>query len=289
MLYSLYSVGLNNITSVLSKFETEIDIHSFCCIKNGFLFISKKDNIISKLNENRFFIEDWIKDGIKSPNAIEAKDNRCILIDENGAGIKWVEIEDRCVRKYGSDFLQKQLRSLFGRIGGDTHIYCSMGENNIYLSIDFLNKCFEIDENEIKRVIGSGRSGYGISNRLNNYLLDEPSGIFCIEDSVYICDKNNHVIRKMERDKIKTIGNPIQPNHKDGSFLECGMEKPMGIKFNKRMGYFIDRNNIRYLSNKNETIGTMLKVDNLVSIDVDDKNLYYLVKMVKNEKGSRNS
>ena len=102
---------------------------------------------------------------------------------------------------------------------------------------------------EIVTFSGTGRAGYwGDGGPATRALLDNPFGIVRGPDgSLYICDTNNHVIRKVSSNgKIETVAGSGKPGYwgDGGPALQAALNEPYEVRFDKKGNlFFVERVN----------------------------------------------
>jgi DNA-binding beta-propeller fold protein YncE len=80
--------------------------------------------------------------------------------------------------------------------------------------------------------------------------FNEPhQGAFDEFDNFYVCDRMNHVIRKITPDGVVSTfaGRPNQYGYTDGALRDARFDRPHGIIYNKDIGtfYIADQKNRR--------------------------------------------
>ncbi len=112
---------------------------------------------------------------------------------------------------------------------------------------------------------GMGRPGYsGDGGRAAQALLDNPFGVVRGPDrALYICDTNNHVIRKVSPEGvISTVAGSGRPGYSgdDGPATGALLNEPYEVRFDKNGNlFFVERLNhvVRRVDTRNKTISTV--------------------------------
>ena len=117
----------------------------------------------------------------------------------------------------------------------------------------------------IETFAGTGKAGYsGNGNAANKAQLDQPFGIVRGTDgALYICDTNNHLIRRVDRKGIITTvaGSGKKGYAGDGGLAtKAELNKPYEIRFDKQGNmFFVERLNhlVRRVDAKTKIISTL--------------------------------
>ena len=118
--------------------------------------------------------------------------------------------------------------------------------------------------NYIYTIAGTGRSGYGGDNSpAISANLNYPWDLCVVNEEIYFSDKNNHIIRKIDKNGIITTiaGVPMNPGFY-GDVLSATKERlntPYGIWADENYVYFADglNNRLRKIDIKNNKISTV--------------------------------
>ena len=118
---------------------------------------------------------------------------------------------------------------------------------------------------EIVTFSGTGRAGYsGDGGPATRAALDNPFGVVRGPDgSLYICDTNNHVIRKVPGNgKIETVAGSGKPGYwgDGGPALQAALNEPYEVRFDKKGNmFFVERVNhiVRRVDAVDQTISTV--------------------------------
>ena len=121
------------------------------------------------------------------------------------------------------------------------------------------------DHREIVVFSGTGQAGYsGDGGTATKAALDNPFGVVRGPDgSLYICDTNNHVIRKVSVEgKINTVAGSGKPGYwgDGGAASEATLNEPYEVRFDgKGNMFFVERMNhiIRRVDAVTQTISTV--------------------------------
>lgn len=278
-----------NITS----FESEFSACELCkADKFGFLIAFKKNHFIGLINNKNEMISPWLgfpdKAGDKNSSGINAricypsslcyskKTNSCYLVHNGGTRLKKINLH----MTYPSDVFGTVLCSKMDKYISkvkkieDINTKCCVDEKEvIYWSIDNLHRCFKYKNCDVDEVAGNGRPNHFVSNASNNP-LNFPSGVVYDNDSVYICDTNNHCIKSFSDKMLIVAGDPLKCGDEDGN--DALLISPYCIRKSRRSLYFLDNGKIKYFSLGNKAVGTIYSSNNIVSIDADDNNIYIL-------------
>ena len=121
------------------------------------------------------------------------------------------------------------------------------------------------DNREIITFSGTGRAGYsGDGGPATRAVLDNPFGVVRGPDgSLYICDTNNHVIRKVSvNGKIQTVAGSGKPGYRGdgGPALQAALNEPYEVRFDKKGNmFFVERGShvVRRVDAMDQTISTV--------------------------------
>lgn len=204
----------------------------------------------------------------------------CFLFSQGGTKLNAIEIAS----KYCSNIsLSSSFLNYFSKLPllNKIDTSCDVDKyGNLYWVVKDLHRCFKKkrEDNEVVSYIGSGRSGFSISNNLNACLLSNPYGIRCRDSIIYISDGGNHCVRNISGDIVGvTYGNPL--NNKILNF-------PSQIRFINSIMYVIDCNEIKYFSLNDKNNGIIYTSPNIVGIENNKKELLVLE---RNEKENRSN
>ncbi|MCH5599067.1 IPT/TIG domain-containing protein [Niabella ginsengisoli] len=85
-----------------------------------------------------------------------------------------------------------------------------------------------------------GSSGYFDGVGTNAKFNEPHQGAFDEFENFYVCDRVNHVIRKITPDGVVSTfaGRPNQPGYTDGALRDAQFDRPVGIIYDKEIGTF---------------------------------------------------
>jgi DNA-binding beta-propeller fold protein YncE len=126
-------------------------------------------------------------------------------------------------------------------------------EGNAYLVLREGNAVFKLDirGNRLERIAGTGEKGYsGDGGAALDATFNGPKGIAYSrrDNSLYIVDTENHVIRKMSlaSGMIETVlGNGERGDGPDGNPMTCKLNRPHGVFVDSDIVYVTDSENHR--------------------------------------------
>jgi len=121
---------------------------------------------------------------------------------------------------------------------------------NIYLVLREGNAVFRIDSRRrLQRIAGTGETGYaGDGGPALQAKFSGPKGIAFGDNSLYIADTENHVIRRVDlrTNTIETVlGIGERGDGPDGDPLKCRMARPHGVFLQRGTLYVSDSENHR--------------------------------------------
>ena len=121
---------------------------------------------------------------------------------------------------------------------------------NIYLVLREGNAVFRIDpRRRLQRIAGTGETGYaGDGGPALQAKFNGPKGIAFGDNSLYIADTENHVIRRVDlsTNTIETVvGTGERGDGPDGDPLKCRMARPHGLFLQRGTLYVSDSENHR--------------------------------------------
>jgi len=121
---------------------------------------------------------------------------------------------------------------------------------NIYLVLREGNAVFRIDaRRRLQRIAGTGETGYaGDGGPALQAKFSGPKGIAFGDNSLYIADTENHVIRRVDlrTNTIETVlGTGERGDGPDGDPLKCRMARPHGVFLQRGSLYVSDSENHR--------------------------------------------
>ena len=289
MNYSLSKIFFGTSkTHLVCDININANISDICCINDGKFIFTSDDTHCIGLIENAEVKFPWIgtigkngdEDGqlagalFDSPIALclNIFSNICFVIESGGSRIREIEIEGGYVSsKFGAN-QKKIMDRYFSKIKKEDskNVACAVcSGDQIYWTVGEINRCFKHTDSTITNFIGSGSAGYSISSDFKFSLLNKPSGICYIGDSIYISDKGNGCIRRVSEESIDLIcGSPLRKNSLSPS-------KILGVK---NIIYFIcDNNKVKYFSIVSGDMGDIYEASNICSICLDDKNNLFVL------------
>lgn len=272
----------------LFDIDTDFIITGMCHINEfGFLFLFRNNHCIGHVDSNGRFILPWMgfidekgdKEGtvpyLSFPSSICYDPNLklCFLLEYGGIRLRTIDV----LHKYCSNVYFSDPFSIYFSKSNDidqVETACDVDKySNLYWVVKGLHRCFKkpYENSNVENFIGSGRSGFSISDNLNVCLLAKPCGIKCIDGSIYIADSSNHCIREIKNGVINVIfGNPLN---------EKLLSSPSQIKYNNGIMYVLDDKCIKYLSLNDKNNGIIHTSPNIVAIEVESrKGIYVLEK-----------
>jgi len=121
---------------------------------------------------------------------------------------------------------------------------------NIYLVLREGNAVFRVDpRRRLQRIAGTGETGYsGDGGPALQAKFNGPKGIAFGDNSLYIADTENHVIRRVDlrTNTIDTVlGTGERGDGPDGDPLKCRMARPHGVFLQRGTLYVSDSENHR--------------------------------------------
>jgi len=192
----------------------------------------------------------------------------CYVIDNNGRGVRSVDVRDG----YVSAISNKNRKKDFKRILDGAFISTSSTNDTrgkVYWTISDLNKVFSIEDSEVYSLAGSGHSSFSVSNRLDKCSFNKPQGIKYTDGAIYVCDSGNKCIRRIKNGSVKIIAG--SPDEK--SLLGF----PTRLKIKNNIGYLVDKDEIKYFSFGNSSIGTVYKSKKIIDIEISEKKDLYIL------------
>ncbi|EFC48301.1 predicted protein [Naegleria gruberi] len=136
----------------------------------------------------------------------------------------------------------------------------------IYVADTWNQRIRVIDGNFMYTLIGDGECGDSKNgNDLKSFQLCNPTDIFVLDDIIYICDSNNHKIRKIQNGTVETIcGNGDNGfNGDDIKAVDASLNEPQSIyvtrntKGTDHILYIADTSNHRIRKVENGIISTI--------------------------------
>lgn len=264
----------------IEKFCTlklESPIKDICMCKNtGVLFLTNYSIGLINLEGDVFY--PWVTGFNQLSSACFDGKNSCYLVELNGSEIKKLQLSTRETQSILDGVANcKKIKLYFSKVNcdedNDTAITYAQ-HKTLYWVSSLINRCFKIKDISLEHLVGNGKEGYSLSNDPKSCMLNKPSGIASNNGDVYISDANS-CIRIVNKDGISLVaGRPGIKGHEDGK--ESLLTHPTKIKTTKRTVYFIDDNKIKSLSYSDNTVTTIANFERVVSIDVDDQNLYIM-------------
>lgn len=281
---SKLSFGTSILTSVFD-IQTDFLITGLCHIDEfGFLFLFRDHHCIGYSDYKGQFIMPWMgnidqkgnTDGtlplFNYPSSIcyWPSLKACYLFDSGGFKLKSIEINS----KYCSNIsLHGAFDKYFSRAANTDLIETSCDINShgdLYWVVKDLHRCFKkkMEDNIVHNYVGNGRSGFSVSNNLGLCSFSYPSGLKCINDSIYISDEGNHCVREINNNVVKiVVGHPLNDKI---------LFSPSQIVYGNGIIYVLDKGNIKYLSLKDQNNGLIYSSPNIVAIEINKKDLYVL-------------
>lgn len=259
------------------EFELPLKIVDICHSKKyGFVFIAGSaigyvNNgelvypLIGNPNVNHYSV--GYSSQLLYPTSISSTEDNIVYISQHGGkSILEVDLKNEYSKELivGSD--RKSYLNFFVNSQGEGTSEIFHYKGNLYWTLKELNRCFMFRNNKLSLVAGNGSGGYSTSGRISDSMLNEPSGV-CAEDGyVYIADKGNHCVRRIDKNGIV-----LAAGHPSGDML------PRKIIVKNAFIYLIDGNVIKSVNPKlKSNISTFYESDGLVSIMNADHGIYVL-------------
>jgi len=295
MLYQLSKLSFGaSKPEILFDIQIDFCITGLCHIPNkGFLFLFRDNHFIGfsdyrgniKLPWMGIINERGNSEGtaplFSYPSSVCYYPNlrRCFLIEDGGRVIKYLDMDSEycgnVLTTGGSQKYFSNIKSL-----GGTKTSCDVNRyGNLYWCIREMHRCFKMnaDDNMVVNYAGNGKSGFGVSNSLDACLMSRPSGIKCIDDSVFISDEGNHCIRKIDGGVISVFaGHPLS---------EQNLSFPSQIKSINGIMYVLDGQHVKYISLNDKNIGIIYTSPNIVGIEVGSRKEVYILETYEKESG----
>jgi hypothetical protein len=271
----------------LFEINTDLSIGGLCHIdKFGFLFLFRDNHCIGYADDNGRVTIPWMgfldekgdEEGtdphLSFPSSICYDPNLrlCFLLEYGGIRLRSIDVFHRYC---GNIFFSDPFSVYFSKSNniGSMETSCDVDRySNLYWTVRDLHRCFKKPyvNSGVENYIGNGRSGFSISNNLNVCLFSKPSGIKCIDGSVYISDSGNHCIREVKDGVINmALGNPMNENI---------LSVPTQLKYNNGIVYILDGQDVKYLSLNDKNNGILYTSPNIVAIEASKKGIYVLEK-----------
>jgi len=291
---------LSRISLGIKKIEKKIDIDStleindICYVPDfGVVLVMKKHHCLGLINnKNKIDIpwkgqigqegNDYGSDPLFSyPSSICYNPLRKVIyvIENGGKYFKQIEMSTSLV--YTSLLLNKiilkSIMPYFDKIS-NTELFdtsCSSSKHGeFYWCVKELNRCFrfDVDGSNLSSFIGNGRSGFSVSTKLKDNIMNHPSGIVCVENEIYISDTENHCIRKKKNNFLEVASG--SPNSENGVW-----NNPSKICFDNNLFYIRDKTKIKCWQ-ENKDVIDVYESDKMVSFDVDRKKTIIVLEKI---------
>lgn len=150
---------------------------------------------------------------------------------------------------------------------------------NIIWSVKDIHRVFKFvrDRHEINILIGNGKSGFSVSNKLTECSIRLPSTVRCMDDLIILCDSGNNCIRGIGKEFVNVIvGDPGVLGDRDGTGHTCLLSYPYNLKCVNNIMYFIDNQKIKQFSLVDRSVKTIKSFENKVLIESNKKDLFIL-------------
>jgi len=294
MPYKLIKIPMGTSTcQLVSNVNISENITGLCYVNDlGFLFLVRDSHCIGLITNSGKIEFPWMgeyntkgnEDGtmplFEYPSSIcySPTYKICYLLENGGSKLRNINVHNKYASSGMSSIVSKNIERYFSKSDNYNNFqtYCDIDDRaNVYWIITELNRCmiFNREYSIAENYIGNGRSGFSTSNCLSECLMNKPRGLRYFKGELYICDANNHCIRKV-KDRVMSIvaGNPMAKDYKDGIGVECLMNNPSSLVSHGNIMYFIDNNKIRYLSLPDHNVGTIYESNNITSIEINNRN-----------------
>ena len=137
-------------------------------------------------------------------------------------------------------------------------------QNGFLIAVPESNTVIHIGTNSlIRRVIGSGKTGFGLANTPEQQIFNHPYGVAYAYsfDTLFISDRGNGSIRKFRSDYSYTgvIGTPSKKGCEDGEIKKAKLSSPSEIvcAFGDSIVFVDEENKIRRMNLLTDTISTL--------------------------------
>ena len=248
----------------LSDVEINVDspILDFCWTPKGVVFIS--DDYVGLVTEGKIKYP-WIRKKVDGLVAVSYNDfsKTCYLSGDNGTSV------------YKLGLMTKSISPLISSEDMKKHMHIPPSRNLVDFAFDrsrtffwangVANKIFCIKYKELGVAAGCGKAGFSVSTRLTTSLLSCPCGLLMDGQTLYVVEKDNRCIRKIEKGKMTLFaGNP-----KEGSLFTA----PTKITKLGQSFFVLDGDDIHsvFLMRKETKIQKAYTGNKIVSIHTDDK------------------
>lgn len=241
--YKIYSkkIGVKNLQEVF-LFNTVNRINCICAYNNNFYFADADGIKVIKKNNVSYSVTS-ASTIYRNVSSLFIDKNIIYAVEDGGSQIKKISVNDF----YSSDMLScdslLECKKLFSKnpymIDVVTNV-CVNKYGYVYWTVDKLHRCLVIKNGMFYSILGTGRSGYCVSNKLNECMLSFPVGVTCSDNGVIMSDTCNNCIRLIENDTCRTIITNIN--------------KPRNVKFYNGKVFFISENCIFSLDEKYKLI-----------------------------------
>jgi hypothetical protein len=224
---------------LILQLNTSSPIEDFCCVDNGFFIVEQQKAYLVGL-DGRIIKE--IKIAENQIQGVCSFNNTIYLLADG-------EVFSPFINKY---YLSKSeradFRNLFNNIK-NPKAKLHVDNNNIYISVENLNRCFIIKDLKVCYTIGKGDRNYSLSDDILKSSLSIPKGISFYKNELIFSDYGNGCLRG-----FRSVHH--NPSHR----IIVGDPKKRNIKMEK---LFII-NNILYYNNESTVYLLSMSTTNIV-------------------------
>jgi len=251
---------------IFHEFDSSLPIKDICYVNNiGFVYTQGEDLKVIKDKDSTSELN--TEYAIESPMSICFNESFnsificCkngifeILLGRNGRIIEWIVTQEK------DNFMRYFSKSKFE----DLKMSCFM--NTVAIASRTINRCFILQNSEIKKVIGNGHRNYSITNDSKDCSLSFPMDIVIHDlNNFFVADTNNGCIRNFGDKHNIIIGHPNSEEL-----------KPSFMALDRKKGnlYFLSKNYLNSMYLKDRKSYILMENENLKYLVLGKNNVLY--------------